>query len=179
LVNELDAGQAAGQLMIIAAHIPLALIGYSSDNSVYSPISSETLLTKLSSYPNLILWLSGHRHLNVVTPHPSIDPNYSNPEYGFWEVETSSLRDWPQQFRTFEIVRNSDNTISIFITDVDPAVKEGSLAATSRSYAVAAQQLFNGMTDLLPTGVYNAELIKQLSPDMQTKIQNYGTPIPH
>jgi metallophosphoesterase (TIGR03768 family) len=179
LVNELDEGQAAGQLMIIAAHIPLALIGYASDNSVYSPISSETLLTKLSSYPNLILWLAGHRHRNVVTPRPSIDPNYTDPQYGFWEVETASLRDWPQQFRTFEIVRNSDNTISIFITDVDPSVKEGSLAATSRSYAVAAQQLFEGMVDLLPTGVYNAELIKQLSPDMQTVIQNYGTTLPH
>jgi hypothetical protein len=48
----------------------------------------------------------------------------------------------------------------------------------SRFYAVAAMQLYN--TPILPatpTGTYNAELIKQLSPEMQTKIQNYGTPI--
>jgi hypothetical protein len=114
----------------------------------------------------------------VVTPFPSSDPNYTGPQYAFWQVETCSTRDFPQQFRTFEIVRNSDNTISIFITDVDPAVKDGSLAAISRSYAVAAQQLFNNPISLLPTGVYNAELVKQLSPEMQTKIQNYGTLLP-
>jgi metallophosphoesterase (TIGR03768 family) len=178
LINELDSGQAAGQLMIIAAHIPVDLIGFASDGSVYSPISSAQLLTKLSSYPNLILWISGHRHRNVVTPFPSSDPNYTGPQYAFWQVETCSTRDFPQEFRTFEIVRNSDNTISIFITDVDPAVQDGSLAAISRSYAVAAQQLFSNPISLLPTGVYNAELVKQLSPEMQTKIQNYGTLLP-
>ncbi|MFO7481768.1 hypothetical protein, partial [Oceanibaculum nanhaiense] len=133
--------------------------------------------TKLSQYSNLILWIAGHRHRNVVTPRPSIDPDYSEAEYGFWEVETASLRDFPQQFRTFEILRNSDNTVSIITTDVDPAVKEGSLAATSRSYAVAADFLFNETVYLPPSGAYNAELIKQLSSEMQTKIQNYGTPI--
>jgi metallophosphoesterase (TIGR03768 family) len=178
LVGELDKGQSEGKLMIIASHIPIEMIGYSTNNSNYSPISSATLLAKLSSYPNLILWLAGHRHRNVVTPHPSTDPAYSDPQYAFWEVETCSTRDFPQEFRTFDIVRNSDNTISIFITDVDPAVKDGSLAAISRTYAVAAQQILNNPISLLPTGVYNAELVKQLSPEMQTKIQNYGTPIP-
>jgi metallophosphoesterase (TIGR03768 family) len=178
LVKELDKGQSEGKLMIIAAHVPVDLIGFASDGSTFSPISSTTLLTKLSSYSNLILWVAGHLHRNVVTPHPSTDPAYSAPQYGFWEVETCSTRDFPQEFRTFEIVRNSDNSISIFITDVDPAVTDGSLAAISRSYAVAAQQIFGSLTSLLPTGVYNAELVKQLNPEMQTKIQNYGTPIP-
>lgn len=39
------------------------------------------------------------------------------------------LRDFPQQFRTFEIVRNSDNTVSILTTGADPAVNEESHAA--------------------------------------------------
>ena len=100
------------------------------------------------------------------------------PELGFWQIETASLRDFPQQLRTFEIVRNSDNTVSIFTTNVDPAVKEGSLAATSRSYAIAAQQIFNNKIDTTLTGSsYNAELVKPLSPEMQAKIQSYGTPI--
>ena len=63
------------------------------------------------------------------------------PENAFWEVETSSLRDFPQQFRTFDIRRNSDNNISIIITNVDPAVSEGSTAAKSRGYAIGAARL--------------------------------------
>jgi hypothetical protein len=45
----------------------------------------------------------------------------AGPENSFWEVENSSLRDFPQEFRTFDIFRNSDNTIFITVTDVDPA----------------------------------------------------------
>ena len=71
---------------------------------------------------------------------------------------------------------NSDNAVSIFATDVDPAAKEGSLAAMSRSYVIAAKQLFDYKIPLLPTGSYNAELVKPLSPEMQAKIQGYGTP---
>ncbi|MFA6009621.1 MAG: TIGR03768 family metallophosphoesterase [Desulfobacteraceae bacterium] len=176
LIGELNQGQAEGKLMIISAHIPIAIIGMHPPVVPYS-IDSTTLLTKLSQYPNLILWIAGHRHRNVVTPRPSIDPAYPGEEYGFWEVETASLRDFPQQFRTFEIVRNSDNTLSIITTDVDPAVKVGSLAAKSRSYAVAADILFNQTHFLPPSEAYNAELVKQLSPEMQVKIQSYGTPM--
>jgi hypothetical protein len=107
-----------------------------------------------------------------VTPFPSLDPNH--PEQGFWQVMTPSLRDFPQQFRTFDIVRNTDNTISIIITDVDPAVRNGSPAAWSRFYAVAAMQLYKTPAPYPPSCVYNAELIKQLSPEMQKKIQHYG-----
>jgi len=93
------------------------------------------------------------------------------PELGFWEVETASLRDFPQQFRTFEIVRRSDDTVAIFTTDVDPAVEDGSRAATSRTYAVAAQQIFDNPVGLPPTGSYNAELIVALTADMQAKLK--------
>ncbi|PKL60792.1 MAG: TIGR03768 family metallophosphoesterase [Methanomicrobiales archaeon HGW-Methanomicrobiales-4] len=181
LVNELDQGQAEGKLMIIAAHIPIGIApgGSSLDEytawSSVAEVSEEQLLAKLHEYPNLILWIAGHRHLNVVTPQKSPDPDH--PELGFWEVETSSLRDFPQQFRTFDIVRNSDNTISIFTTDVDPAVKEGTIAAKSRSYAVAADEIFNSSLPYRPTGSYNAELVKQLSSEMQEKMQSFGTPI--
>jgi metallophosphoesterase (TIGR03768 family) len=177
LVRELEKGQAEGKLMIIAAHIP---IGVEAGNSMMAwskdaYLSEEAFFAKLHEYPNLIAWVAGHRHINAVTAFPSPDPD--RPELGFWQVETASLRDFPQQFRTFEIVRNSDNTLSIFVTDIDPAAEEGSPAAISRSYAVGAQQIFNNMMPFPPSGAYNAELVKQLSPEMQTKIQGFGTPI--
>jgi hypothetical protein len=123
--------------------------------------------------------------LNTVKAFVSPDP-VNAPEKGFWQVETPSLRDFPQQFRTFEIYLNSDNTISIVTTDVDPAVKEGTPAATSRKYAIATAQIVrtwdfttkhNPTNDPtikpMPTGSYNAELVKQLSPEMRAKMQNY------
>ncbi len=173
LVSELDQGQAENKLMIIAAHVPLALMGYPTTTDSY--INSTNLVTKLNTYSNLVLWIAGHRHRNVVTVRES--PDAAHPEFGFWEVETSSLRDFPQQFRIFEIVRNSDDTLSTFITNVDPAVKEGSPAWISRSYAVATQQLFDSPIDIPPSGAYNAELVKQLSPAMQAVIQDIGSPI--
>ena len=177
LVSELDAGQKNNQLMIIAAHIPLDLIGfnYLSQPST-SYVTAAALKTKLSAYPNLILWVSGHRHRNAVTAHPSTDPAHSGAEYGFWEVETGSLRDFPQEFRTFDIAKNSDGTISIVIRDYDPAVADGSLAALSRDYSVAIQQFYSVSTDPLTTGPYNAELVKALSPAMQTALASAGEP---
>jgi len=167
LVSELDKGQSEGKLMIIAAHVPIGVEKVPSMMD-WNPAFEAKLIAKLHTYPNLIMWVAGHRHLNTVTALKS--PDAKHPELGFWEVETSSLRDFPQQFRTFEIVRNSDNTVSIITTDVDPAVKDGSPAAISRSYAVAAQQIFKNEMALLPTGSYNAELVKQLTPEMQAKL---------
>jgi metallophosphoesterase (TIGR03768 family) len=173
LINELDKGQAEGKLMIIGAHIPVGIndpnpeLGWDPNSAV----TEADFLAKLHTYPNLILWVAGHRHLNTVTALKSPDP--AHPELGFWEVETSSLREFPQQFRTFQFVRNSDNTISVFATDVDPAVKEGSLAAKSRTYAIGAYVLFK----MPQINSYNAELVKQLTPEMQAKIRKYGETI--
>jgi metallophosphoesterase (TIGR03768 family) len=172
LVNELDKGQAEGKLMIIAAHIPIRDEQANASKlwTPASPVPEQVLIEKLHTYPNLVLWLSGHVHRNTVTVFKSPDPGH--PELGFWEVETASLRDFPQQFRTFEIVRNSDNTVSVFATDVDPSVRDGSPAAISRSYAVATLQTFNSTVVPGPSGAYNAELVKPLSPEMQAKIQH-------
>ena len=170
LVGELEKGQAEAKLMIIAAHVPIGVEPAGSPMGWGSAacVSEEELIAKLHTYPNLILWIAGHRHRNPVTALKS--PDADHPELGFWEIETSSLRDFPQQFRTFEIVHNSDDTVSIFTTDVDPAVEDGSPAAMSRTYAVAAQQVFDNPIGLLPTCSYNAELVTQLSPEMRAEL---------
>ncbi|MFH0736907.1 MAG: TIGR03768 family metallophosphoesterase [bacterium] len=172
LVNELDKGQQEGKLMIIAAHIPIGIASSLFDNA--STPSQTELIQKLHTYSNLILWVSGHVHRNQVTPLLSPDP--AHPEFGFWEVETASLKDFPQMFRLFDIVRNSDNTISIFAANVNPEITSGSPAAKSRSYSIAAMEVLNDHRVpfvYAPTGAYNAELVKLLSPEMQEKIKNY------
>ena len=175
-------------LMIIAAHIPVGMqtsptnpvienVFSSPPPDPHSIMTDSELLATLHNYPNLILWIAGHRHLNTITPQPSADP--AHPEYGFWEVETASTRDFPQQFRLFDIVRNSDNTISIIAVDVDPAAQDGSLAALSRSKAIGIERILDGTASFadITSHASNAELVKQLTPAMQAKIAGYGQPI--
>ena len=135
------------------------------------------MLDTLHHYPNLLMWISGHMHRNVVTPQPSPDP--AHPDLGFWEVETSSLRDYPEEFRTFDIRRNADNTVSILVTDVDPAVTVSSPAGKSRGYAIGAWRVFGGVDTFADTSsqAYNAELIKTLSAEMQARIASVGVPV--
>ncbi len=186
LQNELQAGQDQNQLMIIAAHVPVNPQADPNNGVYYGPFfTSDTVVTDaqllaiLHTYPNLIMWIAGHRHVNVITPQPSPDPA-NHPEQAFWEVETASLRDFPQQFRTFDIRRNTDNTISIVVTDVDPAATPGSPAGKSRGYAIGAARIYGAipLTDTT-SHAYNFELVKQLTPAMQAVIASCGSPLPY
>ena len=194
LMAELKEGQDNDKLMIIAAHIPIlpqkSLIDTNPTTLTNHITDAVEVLQDLHLYPNLLLWISGHRHMNVVTPQPYdrlFHPEQSHLN-SFWEVETSSLRDFPQEFRTFEIRRNSDNTISIITTNVDPAVAAGSPAAKSRGYAIGAARIFSGNDNAPVTTpptvrvggdttshAYNAELVKRLTERMQKIIATKGT----
>ncbi len=170
LQAELADGQAANQLMIIACHIPICVanVGTELEWWLGEPGLTTTnactiteLVTTLQSSTNLLMWISGHRHYNHVKAFkpPAVG---GVPENGFWQVESSSLRDFPQQFRTFEIFINSDYSISIEAVNVDIAVKEGTPAATSRKYAIATQQIVQNQ-------------LKVNSPNYQTMYGNdYG-----
>lgn len=166
LQAELDAGQANNQLMVIAAHIPIAVAPIGSLMEWWNPqgklpegkqlsdaqkdpnavmdnaVTLPELIKKLQDTPNLLMWIAGHRHLNTVKALPAYDANRQLlPENSFWQVETSSLVHFPQQFRTFEIYLNSDDTVSIVAVNVDPEVAEGTPAAMSRKCAIAEHQI--------------------------------------
>ncbi|GEJ55714.1 TIGR03768 family metallophosphoesterase [Anaeromyxobacter diazotrophicus] len=159
LQAELAAGQASDQLMIVAAHIPIAVSGIGTetewwesakdpDATVQNAVTLAGLVATLQATPNLLMWIAGHRHLNTVKAFTPLAGG--PPESGFWQVETASLRDFPQQFRTFEIHLNGDYSVSIVTTNVDPAVAEGTPAAESRASGIAAMQIVQ------PDGHYNA-----------------------
>ena len=172
LQAELDDGQAAGQLMIIAAHIPIAVANIGSElewwqgadvdanATMQNAVDLAGLVAKLQSSTNLLLWIAGHRHMNHVKAFVSPDP-VAAPEKGFWQVETSSLHDFPQQFRTFEIFLNNDYTVSIEAVNVDPAFAKGTPAAKSRKNAIAAQQIVHNNLTANPI---NYQELKSNSP---------------
>jgi metallophosphoesterase (TIGR03768 family) len=175
LVSELKEGQNNNKLMIVAAHIPFAVEPAGAPAGFLNPATEAALIQELHNHPNVLMFLAGHRHVNLIKPFPSPDP--TKPECGFWQVETCSLREFPQEFRIFEIRRNSDKTVSILATNVDPAVKEGTPAATSRTYGIAAGQAFGFSMSDPRLEMANAELLKTLTATMAAVLENYGTAI--
>jgi len=75
----------------------------------------KQLLALIQRFPNVVLWVNGHSHFCKVVAHPDA----TNRTNGFWEVNTPSHIDYPQQSRIVELVNNQDGTLSIFGTLVD------------------------------------------------------------
>ena len=71
------------------------------------------LVAELLRHQNVIPWVNGHTHTN------SIWAPTRKGGGGFWEINTASHIDWPQQSRLLEITDNRDDTLSIFATMVD------------------------------------------------------------
>jgi metallophosphoesterase (TIGR03767 family) len=77
-------------------------------------ILGPEVATMLLGFPQVVLWVNGHTHVNRVTAHKK-----TAGVGGFWELNTASHIDWPQQSRLVEIMDNKDGTLSIFGTIFD------------------------------------------------------------
>jgi metallophosphoesterase (TIGR03767 family) len=127
----------------------------SMDNSTGSGrVLGPQVRDLLLRFPNVILWVNGHTHRNSVIAHKR--KKSAKAPGGFWEVNTASHVDWPQQARTVELVDNRDGTLSVFGTIVDhvapptPAKKPTSpieLASLSRELAANDWQERTRMED--------------------------------
>ena len=60
---------------------------------------------------------------------------------GFWQINTASHIDWPQQSRLIEVMDNRDGTLSIFGTMLDSAAPAGRAAARRRARRCRSDQL--------------------------------------
>jgi metallophosphoesterase (TIGR03767 family) len=138
-------GRGKDRLIVLFSHHTIDTM----DNPIVSVddprqrILGDAVLELLLRYPNVVLWVNGHTHVNSVTAHRRADG--SAVPGGFWEVNTASHIDFPQQARIVELADNHDGTISVFGTIVDsaaPLAVPGSLddplalAALSRELAV-------------------------------------------
>ncbi|MDZ5623158.1 TIGR03767 family metallophosphoesterase [Nocardioides sp. HM23] len=91
---------------------PFVLTGGDPSPRVLGPEVVDYLLTQ----PHLIAWVNGHTHRNSITAHQRADGTG-----GFWEINTASHIDYPQQGRIIEIADNLDGTWSIITTILDHA----------------------------------------------------------
>jgi len=107
-------GNGADQLIAIFSHHTVATM----ENVIGTDrVNGTTVANLLLQFPNVVVWVNGHTHRNTVTPHARA----TGPGGGFWEINTASHVDWPQQSRIVEIVDNRDGTLSIFGTLLDHA----------------------------------------------------------
>ncbi len=89
----------ADKMVVILAHHPTSsfLLG------------GAQLEATLESHPNVIAYVCGHTHANLVTPK-------TNGTSGYWEIQTASLIDMPAEGRDIQIWDNGDGTGSIILT---------------------------------------------------------------
>ncbi len=108
----------------------------SIDPSIGTPDLGPQVEALLHQYPNFILWVAGHSHVNDVQAYP----NPSGPG-GFWSVRTAAEADWPQQPRLLEIFDNHDGTLSIFGTILDHASDAVSVPPGTPAAGLTTEQL--------------------------------------
>lgn len=87
-------------------------------------VDGEEFVLTIQRFPNVILWVNGHTHRNEVSPLCFVGCRGQNCKRydgyeGFWEINTASHVDFPQQSRIVEIADNCDGTLSIFGTIID------------------------------------------------------------
>ncbi len=133
-------GTGSDKLIVIFSHHTVATM----ENILgVDRVNGTTVRDLLLRYPNVVAWVNGHTHVNSIGTHArATGPAVGG---GFWEVNTASHVDWPQQSRVLELVDNGDGTLSIFTTIIDhsapvawPADPHSvvGLAALSRELAV-------------------------------------------
>ena len=110
-------GRSRRRLVVLASHHPL---------SSWEDIAlADSIRRELLAHENVVAWINGHTHTNHIWAHKRKGGG------GFWEINTASHIDWPQQARLVEIADNKDGTLSIFTTMVDhdaPVTYDGDLA---------------------------------------------------
>jgi metallophosphoesterase (TIGR03767 family) len=74
----------------------------------------DAVLAVLHEHPNVLAWVNGHCHRNEILPRGHHDPHRA-----FWEINTVSHVDAPQQARIIEVAQNHDGTVSLLTTMLD------------------------------------------------------------
>jgi hypothetical protein len=95
---------------------------------------SATVRSLLARKRNVIAYVAGHTHLNDIE---FVDGRRGG---GFWQINTASHIDWPQQSRLIQVMDNRDGTLSIFGTMLDTAAPQRA-PAPADAFALSRRQL--------------------------------------
>lgn len=156
LTNEITAAEAARKAIVVFGHHPIRSLtanlsdesapacttndshghdrnpGCDRDPRVSTPIHLGADVQSLfNAHDNVVAYVTGHTHENKVM---ACGATGGCPAGGnWWEVNTASEVDWPQESRLIEVMDNVDGTLSIFGTLLDHAATYEVPAAGSAS----------------------------------------------
>jgi metallophosphoesterase (TIGR03767 family) len=154
----------ADRLIMAFSHFPASSLNGSTGDPA-RPNERRVLGAEVEAlfhrFDNFVAWVNGHHHTNRVTPRP--DP--AGRTGGYWDINTCSHVDWPQQARIIEVADNGDGTLSIFTTLVDhdsplaPADLNGVAQLASWSRELAANDPQSNLEARLgPVDARNVEM---------------------
>ncbi len=128
----LDKAKSDGKLVVLVSHHGLGSFGDGSSGSSAAKenaVPGDEIRTFLLSYDNVVLSLTGHTHYHVV--------NWvGGASGGFWEVQTCSLVEFPNQMRLVEIADEDNGHLSIQLIGVDFATDDDVIAEEGRRLAI-------------------------------------------
>lgn len=133
-------------------------------------VLGDRVVALLLAHPQVVAWVNGHTHRNQVWARPR--PGGAG---GFWEINTASHIDFPQQSRVIELVDNVDGTLSIFTTmldhagDATPGALDSpvALASLSRQLAMNDPQVGTSLTGAVTDR--NLELLLPAPPALRRR----------
>jgi metallophosphoesterase (TIGR03767 family) len=133
----------------------------------------------LLRYPNVIAWINGHTHRNQVSAHAR--GSGAAVGGGFWEINTASHIDWPQQSRIVEVADNLDDTLSVFCTLVDhsgPIARGGRLTETATLASLSRELAANDVSNRTDArrGDVSDRNVELLLPDPLAARSRYHVP---
>jgi 3',5'-cyclic AMP phosphodiesterase CpdA len=117
LKTELAMAAAKRQLVLVFSHHPDLSFAEYGMFAQLSPLGvpAAELNAELASYPNVVAWIAGHTHRHRIRAFKVADGTGSNGVVtapveckgpgvcaGFWQIETASLIDFPQEARLLE-----------------------------------------------------------------------------
>jgi hypothetical protein len=99
MVGEIEANRDR-LCIVISHHSPTD--GFSDSQS---DITADELMKTLCRYDNVIAHINGHSHVNKVEP-----VQYDGLPGGYWNINTCSILEWPQEWRDITVEDNGDGT---------------------------------------------------------------------
>lgn len=90
------------RFFIILSHHPATTLFNLYDPIGEGRVGEKEVVELLLSEPRVVAWLAGHQHKH------SIDFRTNSGALGFWEIETASNIDWPQQGRRIEVIETEE-----------------------------------------------------------------------